>query len=117
MHIRGSGLIGCMAALAVAPTAAHAQSPPQQVTPQLALDGVTGVVDSQLRDQSCAELKFGTAGDNEPALPATPDKGNGLPANAPSKAPKSLPAVVPFKTETESFNRRYWFALRDGRIW
>src|SRR4051812_40269620 len=98
---------------AAAPAAA--QSPPQQVTPQLAIDGVTGVVDSQLRDQSCAELKFGTAGDNDPALPATPDRGNGLAGGASSNAPASLPAIVPFKTETESFNRRYWFAVAGGR--
>src|SRR5262245_47395216 len=115
MRTKGSGLILCIAALAAAP--ASAQSPPQQVGPQLVLDGVSGVADSQLRDQSCGELKFGTAGDNEPGLPDTPDKGNGLAPGAPSTAPASLPTIVPFKTETESFNRRYWFAVAGGRIW
>src|SRR5262245_5876182 len=116
MRTKGSGLILCTIALfACTSVTAAAQSPPQQVTPQLALDGVSGVVDSQLRDQSCAELKFGTAGDNDPDLPDTPDKGNGLATGAPSTAPASLPSIVPFKTETESFNRRYWFAVAGGR--
>lgn len=46
-----------------------------------------------------------------------PDRGNGLAADAVSDAPADLPALVGLRTDTETFNRRYQFALRDGKVW
>ena len=76
-----------------------------------------GAVSDAARQQSCAEMKGGTAGAREPDSATVPDVGNGLHAGDPTSAPASLPSVVPFKTGAETFNRRYWFVLRDGRVW
>ena len=76
-----------------------------------------GAVSAADRAQSCAEMKGGTAGAREPDPVNVPDVGNGLHAGDATTAPASLPSMVPFKTGTETFNRRYWFVLRDGRVW
>ena len=46
-----------------------------------------------------------------------PDRGNGLAAGAASDAPSDLPDQVALRTDSETFNRRYQFVLRDGLIW
>ncbi|MBI2382860.1 MAG: hypothetical protein HYV18_02165 [Gammaproteobacteria bacterium] len=46
-----------------------------------------------------------------------PDRGNGLAADAAGDAPSGLPSQVALRTDTETYNRRYQFALREGRIW
>ena len=76
-----------------------------------------GAVSDADRAQSCTEMEGGTAGARELDPTNVPDVGNGLHAGDATTAPASLPSVVPFKTGTETFNRRYWFALRDGRVW
>ena len=76
-----------------------------------------GPVSDADRAQSCAELQGGTAGARELDPANVPDVGNGLHAGDVTTAPASLPSVVPFKTGRETFNRRYWFVLRDGRVW
>lgn len=47
----------------------------------------------------------------------SPDVGNGLAADASSDAPADLPQQVYLRTDTESYNRRYQFVLRDGALW
>lgn len=46
-----------------------------------------------------------------------PDRGNGLAADAASEAPAALPAMVALRNERQTYNRRYEFALHQGRIW
>jgi len=41
----------------------------------------------------------------------------GVPVRLDLAPPQTLPARVLFRTDTESFNRQYFVALRDGRIW
>jgi hypothetical protein len=67
----------------------------------------------------CAALYAGTAGTPEDgSARGLPDSGNDSPATGPvAPAGLGLPDRVAFRTTTESFNRRYWFALRGGRIW
>lgn len=45
------------------------------------------------------------------------DRGNGLTADAVGDAPTDLPAQVSLRNDTQTYNRRYQFALRAGRIW
>jgi hypothetical protein len=82
------------------------------------LTDVRGPVDPALAERSCAELSGGTAGSHEPLrLPRQRDRGNGLAPGARSGAPRGLPDVVPFKTGTETLNRRYWWVAHRGRVW
>jgi hypothetical protein len=75
-------------------------------------------VDPALRERSCAELGGGTAGSFEALdLPAGRDTGNGLAPGERSDAPVGLPRVVPFKTATETYNRRYQWVARGGLVW
>jgi hypothetical protein len=115
----GRGAAGVAAAvvagLALAP-AAPAQEPANGG--QLLLEGVRGPVDPAVRALSCAQLRGGTAGEREPLGPdPAPDRGNGLAPSARSGAPRGLPSVVPLKTATETFNRRYVFVARRGLVW
>lgn len=64
-------------------------------------------------------LLAGTIGLPDPVtdpLPI-PDRGNGLATGAASDAPTDLPVQVVLRTDTETFNRRYQFALREGKLW
>jgi hypothetical protein len=75
-------------------------------------------VDPAQRERSCAELGGGTAGSFEALdLPAGRDTGNGLAPGARSDAPAGLPRDVPFKTATETYNRRYQWVARGGLVW
>ncbi len=63
-------------------------------------------------------LPGGTIGTPDPvAIDVLPDTGNGLAADAVTDAPADLPAGSFVRGDTETYNRRYDFALRDGRIW
>jgi len=76
------------------------------------------------RQLDCPELNLGVAGfaggretDEQRVIRSLPDRGNGLHAGDPTDAPSSLPERVLFKTRTASFNRRYYVAARDGRLY
>lgn len=45
------------------------------------------------------------------------DQGNPLRAGDPTDAPRGLPEQVIFRSITETFNRRYQFALAAGNVW
>lgn len=64
-------------------------------------------------EQSCNALTGGTAGlpDQAPA-----DEGPGITAAWPEAEVEGLPESVPLRTQTETFNRRYEFVTRDGRL-
>ena len=109
--------------IAVSAPAALAGPPPPGLptdvsTPlgQLVQTGGGAVSDAD-RVRSCTEMGGGTAGARELPLTAETDVGNGLKPGDATDAPASLPTVVPFKTGTETYNRRYQFVLRDGRVW
>ena len=83
------------------PSAAFAQSPSDPVQ--------EGAV-----EQSCKSLQGGTAGlpDQVPG-----ESGAEPPATWPEAPAGLLPEKVFLRTPTESFNRLYEFATRDGRIY
>lgn len=108
---------------AVCVTGAQAGPPPAGIptdvaTPlgQLVQTG-GGPVSEADRAFSCAEMAGGTVGARELPAGDEVDTGNGLAPGDRTDAPRDLPAVVPFKTGTETFNRRYQFVARSGRIW
>lgn len=85
---------------------------------------VPGILQALLVDRTdmlrCPELVLGTIG--LPESPTEPgrqgvDEGNPLEEGDPSSAPAGLPDQVVFRSTTETFNRRYQFALVDGAIW
>ncbi|HEV3129120.1 MAG TPA: hypothetical protein VGY32_09065 [Solirubrobacteraceae bacterium] len=85
---------------------------------QPSLSGViTDGIDGAARQASCRALTGGTTGVPETPSPGLPDRGNGLAAGAPSNAPRSLPGRLVLRTTRTTFNRRYWFALDQGRVW
>jgi len=106
----------------LAPTALAGPTPPGLPTDvavplgQLVQTGGGAVPDAD-RVRSCAELAGGTAGARELPVTRETDTGNGLRPGDATDAPKDLPTVVPFKTGTETYNRRYQFVLRSGRVW
>ena len=73
-----------------------------------------GPVEEGLREQSCKALQGGTAGlpDQVPA-----EGGAGIPPTWPEAPPGVVPERVALRTERESFNRRYEFATRGGRLY
>jgi hypothetical protein len=67
------------------------------------------------RAASCAALVGGTAGGPDvPGASALPDLGDAA-LNAP--APTGLPDRVWLRSTTDTLNRRYYFATRDGQIY
>lgn len=63
-------------------------------------------------------LPGGTIGTPDPfPIDPLPDTGNGLADDAVTDAPADLPQGSFVRGDTETYNRRYDFALRDGRIW
>ena len=70
-------------------------------------------VEEGAREQSCRSLQGGTAGAPD-QVPAEP--GLGVPPTWP-EGPPGLPTAVHLRTQSEGFNRRYEFVLRDGRIY
>lgn len=118
-----AALLALAAALTLAPAALADDLVPAitltDITVPLGQTVVTGAAspDAAARAQSCGQLRDGTAGAREPVAGPEVDTGNGLARGAASDAPSDMPATVPFKTGTETFNRRYWFVVRGGRIW
>ena len=76
--------------------------------------GPEGPVDEGVREQSCRSLQGGTAGVPE-RTPAEP--GAGIPPTWAEAQAGLLPAHVDLRTQTETYNRRYEFATRDGQIY
>lgn len=62
-------------------------------------------------------LPAGTIGVPDQIDDPLPDRGNGRAAGDPATAPADLPAQLTLRSDTETFNRRYQFALRDGALW
>lgn len=96
---RYAALLAVWCVVSVVPPAAHA------------------AVSALTREQSCASLGGGTAGDRETWVDTTPDRGNGLGPRARTNAPRGLPPLVYLRTATQTFNRRYDFVVNRGRIW
>jgi hypothetical protein len=94
------------------------------VDPQDLLAQLPGIIDGLVKDRAdmlrCPDLAGGTIGlpenANEPGRQGT-DVGNPLQDGDASNAPRSLPKQVIFRSTTQTFNRRYQFALVDGDIW
>jgi hypothetical protein len=88
--------------LAAASTA-HAQVPPY-----------SGPVEEGVREQSCRSLAAASAGlpDQAPA-----DGDSGALAALPPAPDNLLPPEIHLRTRTDSFNRRYAFATRNGTIY
>lgn len=104
--------------LALALSACGSSSAPATSDPAAASPPFMARPDPSLNLPPC-ELLAGTIGlpdlVSDP-LPL-PDRGNGLAAGAASDAPAALPTVVVLRNERQTYNRRYEFALHDGRIW
>ena len=102
-------------------TPAQAEGPvdPQDLLPliQGELQGLLSLRTTMLR---CPTLIGGTIGlpefAGEPGRGGT-DVGNRLKSGDRTDAPADLPAQVTFRSTTETFNRRYQFAVRQGTIW
>lgn len=117
---RAAAVVAAAATLAPAGVA-MASDPgyPQQGKPDplsLAIDGVRGIAISQTGPRNCAQLDGGTAGLPEPEAQQilrdrAPD------AAPPSSVPSGLPTRVDLRSTTQTFNRRYWFVLKNGRIY
>src|SRR3954453_6145408 len=93
--------IGAVAIVLAAATGARAQAPDLPI-------------DESVREQSCKSLQGGTAGvpDQAPAGPL-----GGTPATGPEAPAELLPSHVYLRTQTETFNRLYEFATRNGAIY
>ena len=81
---------------------------------------IDGVVANRADMLRCPELAGGTIGTPENAAQpgrSGPDEGNPLRAGDPTTAPRTLPRQVLFRTGSQSFNRRYQFAVAGGTIW
>jgi hypothetical protein len=81
---------------------------------------ITSLVEDRAQMLRCPELAGGTIGTPESA--AQPgrsgvDEGNPLQAGDPTDAPAGLPDQVVFRSDRQSFNRRYQFAVARGTIW
>jgi len=94
------------------------------VDPQDLLAQVPGLIQALVENRAdmlrCPALAGGTIGLPESAGEAGrsgTDEGNPLKDGDASDAPRSLPSQVIFRSTTQTFNRRYQFALVDGTIW
>lgn len=83
-------------------------------------DMVKALLEHRLDMLRCPALAGGTIGSREtkdqPGRTG-PDHGNPLKAGDPSPAPRSLPDQVVFRSTTQTYNRRYQFAVARGTIW
>jgi len=112
-------LVFAMLALGSAPASAAGQADPEDMLAQ-----IPGLIDGVVRNRSdmlrCPTLAGGTIGlpesASEPGRSGV-DQGNPLRAGDATRAPRSLPSQVIFRSTSQTFNRRYQFALADGRIW
>lgn len=80
---------------------------------------ITALVENRADMLRCPALAGGTIGTTESAaMPGRDhDQGNPLKDGDPSTAPQGLPDQVVFRTDQQSFNRRYQFAVARGTIW
>lgn len=117
-HLR-AGTVAIVLAIAAGGFAIPATSAAAEPDPfTLFLDGAGGILEAQSAPRVCPELTMGTAGLPEAGPPdATLGDGNGLNPGDPTSAPASLPRNVYLRTTRETYNRRYWFALRGGHIY
>src|SRR5206468_964450 len=109
-----------IAVAAIVAGVATATAPAEEPGPlELVADGVQGAVVSQSGPRVCPGLTGGTAGAPETATPGRqlPDRGNGLAPGDPTSAPAALPDAIYLRSTTATYNRRYWFILRAGRIY
>lgn len=123
-HYRPAALIAGLAASAAALTSALASTAvaddtidPEDVVAQIP-GLVEGLTDQRADMLRCPELAGGLAGVPElrTEVDRDNDQGNPLTAGDPSQAPAGVPAQVLFRSETETFNRRYQFVTTGGRI-
>src|SRR3954463_11107793 len=101
------------------PAAALAEGTPQPDALTLVVDGVRGAATAQTSaDRRCPELFGGTAGLHEKDAQRTLQEGLFAPVALPAgPVPAGLPARVDLRSLTRTFNRRYAFALLDGRVY
>lgn len=100
-----------------APTTGASSDQPWPTTPFMPQpDPDTALLPCILVGTIGLEGSLGQEDDTRPEVTG-PDVGNGLAADAASDAPADLPAQVSLRTDTETYNRRYQFALRDGQVW
>ncbi|RNL62142.1 hypothetical protein EFK50_10080 [Nocardioides marmoriginsengisoli] len=85
---------------------------------------VPGLIDALVTNRGdmlrCPDLAGGTIGTGEsPGQSGRSgvDEGNPLRAGDASKAPRTLPRQVVFRSSTQTFNRRFQFAIARGTIW
>jgi hypothetical protein len=87
---------------------------------QLVPGMIRDLVDHRADMLRCPSLAGGTVGTGEsrdqPGRTG-PDQGNPLRAGDPTDAPSSLPDQVVFRSTTQTYNRRYQFAVARGTIW
>jgi hypothetical protein len=111
----------CLAfvAIVVLSASGSAQAAQKPDPAELILDGFHGVLVAQSEPRVCPELSAGTAGLPETTTPGrdTPDHGNGLSPGDSTSAPASLPKSIYLRSTTATYNRRYWFILKDGHIY
>ena len=106
--------VAMLSVLVVRVTSDTAEPYPQD----LIVDGALGVLIAQSAPRICPELSAGTAGTPElEVVRSAADEGNGLAAGHPTTAPADLPEAIHLRSTTATFNRRYWFVLRDGQIY
>lgn len=112
--MRIAAAVFVLLALVIPVAAAEAEPSPLELLD----DTVEGILAAQSAPRVCPELSIGTAGTPENGIVrGIADRGNGLPVGAPTSAPRSLPGEIHLRSTNESFNRRYWFALRRGRLY
>lgn len=83
-------------------------------------DMVTALLRHRLDMLRCPELAGGTVGTNESAGQkgrTGTDEGNPLQAGDPTDAPSTLPEQVLFRGTTQTYNRRFQFAVARGTVW
>jgi hypothetical protein len=79
-----------------------------------AAPAVAGPIDEGVREQSCKALSASSVGAPDHAAE---EPGAGPPPTWPAAPAGLLPKRVHLRTATESFNRRYAFAVRGGRMY
>lgn len=109
--------------LSTASAADPVPTPPTDIELQDILTQLPGLIAGLAENRTdmlrCPELAGGTIGTFENAsLPGrTGDEGNQFDAGDRSAAPRGLPAQVYLRTEQQTFNRRYQFAVARHTIW
>ena len=79
-----------------------------------AAPAAAGPIDDGVREQSCKSLAASSVGAPDQA---SEEPGAGLPPTWPAAPAGLLPKRVHLRTATESYNRRYAFAMRGGEMY